>query len=40
MTIENEGQLVEAKKGESYFIPAGAGVYTVKGKGKLLITTV
>ncbi len=40
MTIENEGQLVEAKKGESYFIPAGAGVYTLRGHGHLLITTV
>ena len=40
MVIENEGQLVEAKKGESYFIPASAGVYTLKGRGKVLITTV
>ena len=40
MTIENEGQLVEAKKGESYFIPAGAGAYTLRGNGNVLITTV
>lgn len=40
MTIENNGQLVEAKKGDSYFIPAGAGIYTLRGNGHLLITTV
>ena len=40
LTIENEGQTVEAHKGQSFFIPAGAGVYTVKGHGHMLVTTV
>lgn len=40
MTIENEGQRVEAGKGDSYFIPAGSGAYTLRGSGHVLITTV
>ncbi len=38
--IENEGQRAEGKKGDSFLIPAGAGVYCLRGRGKTLITTV
>lgn len=38
--IENEGQRVEGKKGDSFLIPAGAGVYTLRGRGNILVTTV
>lgn len=40
MVIENEGQRVEGKKGGSFLIPADAGVYTLRGRGTVLITTV
>jgi mannose-6-phosphate isomerase len=40
LSIENEGCRVDARKGDSFLIPAGAGAYTLRGQGKVLITTV
>ena len=38
--IVNQGEKVEYKKGDSFFMPAGCGSYTVKGTCDALITTV
>ena len=40
LLIENEGQRAEAAPGMSFFIPAGAGAYTLRGRAKVLITTI
>lgn len=38
--IVNQGESVEYKKGDSFFLPAGCGAYAVKGTCDALITTV
>ena len=34
------GETVPVKKGESYFLPANSGAYTVKGQCQTLVTVV
>ena len=38
--IENQGELVAYKKGDSFFLPAGCGSYRMKGTCDALVTTV
>ncbi len=38
--IANQGESMEYKKGDSFFLPAGCGSYTVKGTCDALITTI
>lgn len=39
-TLTYGGETVPIKKGESYFLPAGSGGYTVTGHVQTLVTTV
>lgn len=39
-TISNQGETVEYKKGDSFFLPAGSGNYQIEGSCDALITTV
>lgn len=38
--IANQGEFVEYKKGDSFFLPAGCGCYTVTGACDALVTTI
>ena len=38
--IENEGETLDYKKGDSFFLPAGCGSYTVRGTCDALLTTI
>ncbi len=38
--IENEGETLSYKKGDSFFLAAGSGKYTIKGTCDALITTI
>ncbi len=40
LTLSMDGEEMALKKGDSVFIPAGAGEYALAGKGKLVHTTV
>ena len=40
LTLSMGGEKLEMKKGDSVFIPAGSGDYTLTGKGRLILTTV
>ena len=39
-TISNQGETVEYKKGDSFFLPAGSGSYQIEGACDALITTI
>ena len=39
-TISNQGETVEYKKGDSFFLPAGSGNYQIEGACDALITTI
>ncbi len=39
-TISNQGEILNYKKGDSFFLPAGSGKYTIKGTCDALITTI
>ena len=39
-TLTSGGETVAVKKGESYFLPANSGAYTVKGQCQTLVTVV
>lgn len=39
-TISNQGETLDYKKGDSFFLSAGSGKYTVKGTCDALITTI
>lgn len=39
-TIRNQGETLEYKKGDSFFLPAGCGFYTVNGSCDALVTTI
>lgn len=39
-TISNQGEILNYKKGDSFFLPAGNGKYTIKGTCDALITTI
>ena len=38
--ISAEGESVRAEKGDSIFIAAGTGKYTISGKGEIIITDI
>ena len=40
LTLSMGGEKLEMKKGDSVFVPAGSGDYTLTGKGRLILTTV
>lgn len=40
LTLSMGGEKLEMKKGDSVFVPAGSGEYTLTGKGRLILTTV
>ena len=40
LTLSMGGEKLEMKKGDSVFVPAGSGNYTLTGKGRLILTTV
>lgn len=40
LTLSMGGEKLEMKKGDSVFVPAGSGDYTLMGKGRLILTTV
>ncbi len=39
-TISNQGEILNYQKGDSFFLPAGSGKYTIKGTCDALITTI
>lgn len=39
-TISNQGETLPFKKGDSFFLEAGSGAYTVEGKCDALVTTI
>lgn len=39
-TISNEGEIMQYKKGDSLFLPAGSGPYIIEGRCDALITTI
>ena len=40
LSLAMDGEQMELKKGDSVFIPAGAGAYRLSGAGKVILTTV
>lgn len=39
-TISNNGETLDSKKGESFFLTAGSGAYTIEGSCDALVTTI
>ena len=39
-TIKNDGEILSFKKGDSFFLTAGSGSYTVEGQCDALVTTI
>lgn len=37
--LENQGQIIQGKPGESFFVPASSGGVICRGKGKILMTS-
>ncbi len=40
LKIYSDEEVLEAKKGESIFIPAGSGNYKIQGKGQVILSTI